>query len=446
MNNDTLIITGNKPLIGDIRVSGAKNVALKLCVASLLTDEEIVIHNIPIITDVLLMLEILEHMGVTVRREGHTVMIKNESIRSHDVPLDKGAHLRTSSMVIGPLLARYGEARIPNPGGCRIGARPIDRHIDGLRQMGATVEYHSHDGYFYAKAQSLHGIHFRFSKNSHTGTETLILAAVLAKGTTILENAAEEIEIDDLIAFVNQMGANVRRTKSREIRIEGVSSLHGATYTIMPDRNEEVTFAIAAAVTGGTIVVHESQRHNLTSFIDAMVKVGAKVEPIDEKTTQYSRMGTIHPTDIVTAPYPGFMTDWQAPWSILMTQADGVSTVHETIFESRFSYVSELKKMGARIDFYDPLVDDPHEYYNFNWNDRVDGYHHAIRINGPTSLHNAILDIDDLRAGATLVLAALAADGESYIHGIDQIDRGYEDIEKKLQSLGAHIARIKEDV
>lgn len=443
---DTFIITGHKPLTGEVRVSGAKNVALKLCVASLLTDKEIVIHNVPIITDVLLMLEILEHMGCTVRRDGHTVTIVNTSLRSHDVPLDKGAHLRTSSMVIGPLLARYGEAKIPNPGGCRIGARPIDRHIDGLRQMGAAIDYRSQDGYFYATSSALHGVRYRFPKNSHTGTETMILAAVLAKGTTVLENAAEEVEIDDLIAFVNLMGAKVRRTKSREIVIDGVNSLHGATYTIMPDRNEEVTFAIAAAVTGGDIVVHDSQRQNLPSFIDACVRAGVTIEQVDKKTTRYVRKGSIHPMDIATAPYPGFMTDWQAPWAVLMTQADGVSTVHETIFESRFSYVSQLKKMGASIDFFDPPVENPKAYYNFNWKDRIAGYHHAIRINGPSTLHNAILDIDDLRAGATLVLGALAAQGESYIHGVDQIDRGYECIEEKLQSLGAHITRIKEDI
>lgn len=446
MNTNTFIITGQKPLTGAIRLSGAKNVALKLCVASLLTDEEIVIHNVPVITDVLLMLEILEHMGVTVRRDGHTVTIKKGSIRSCTVPLDTGAHLRTSSMVIGPLLARYGEAKIPNPGGCRIGARPIDRHIQGLRQMGATIDYHTQDGYFYAKSSMLHGVRYRFPKNSHTGTETMILAAVLAKGSTVLENAAEEIEIDDLIAFVNQMGAKVRRTKSREIVIDGVDSLHGATHTIMPDRNEEVTFAIAAAVTRGDIVIHDSQRQNLTSFIEMFIKAGAMVEPIDEKTTRYSQKGSIHSTDIVTAPYPGFMTDWQAPWTLLMTQADGVSTVHEAIFESRFSYVSELKKMGVQIDFFDPAVENPQAYYNFNWEDRIEGYHHAICIRGPSLLHNAILYIDDLRAGATLVLGALAASGESYIHGIDQIDRGYERVEEKLQSLGAHITRIKEDI
>ena len=431
---------------GEVTLGGAKNVALKLSVASLLTDEEIVIHNVPVITDVLLMLEILEHMGVTVRRERHTVTIKNGSLRSCEVLLDTGAHLRTSSMVIGPLLARYGEAKIPNPGGCRIGARPIDRHIDGLRQMGATIDYHTQDGYFYATSSMLHGVRYRFPKNSHTGTETMMLAAVLAKGTTVLENAAEEIEIDDLIAFVNQMGAKVRRTKSREIVIDGVDSLHGTTYTIMPDRNEEVTFAIAAAVTGGDIVIHDSQRQNLTSFIEMFIKVGAIVEPIDEKTTRYSRKGSIHPTDIITALHPGFMTDWQAPWAVLMTQADGVSTVHETIFESRFSYVSELKKLGASIDFFDPPVENPQAYYNFNWKDRIEGYHHAIRISGPTPLHNAILDIDDLRAGATLVLGALAASGESYIHGVEQIDRGYERIEEKLQALGAQITRIKEDI
>jgi UDP-N-acetylglucosamine 1-carboxyvinyltransferase len=213
----------------------------------------------------------------------------------------------------------------------------------------------------------------------------------------------------------------------------------------MPDRNEEVTFAIAAAITRGDVTIHNSQISTLGAFIDMFTKSGMKFEQIDAHTTKYFGEGSFKATDIVTAPFPGFMTDWQAPWAVYMTQAKGISTIHETIFESRFSYVAELKKMGAEIDFYDPIVKDPKTFYNFNWKDRVNGYHQGIRITGPAKLHNAVLHIDDLRAGATLILAALVAGGESYIHGVEQVDRGYEKIEERLSQLGANIKRITEE-
>ncbi len=442
---DTFVTSGGIPLKGEVAIGGAKNVALKSLVASILTDEEVVIRNIPHIRDVQLMIEVLKTFGVRVDLSQNTVTAKNGRIASTTVPLELGAHLRTSSMVMGPLLARYKTAKIPNPGGCRIGARPIDRHIEGLRAMGADIVYQSEDGYFHAKAEKLRGTRYGFGKNTHTGTETLLLAAVLAEGETVLENAAEEVEIDDLIGLLNQMGAKIKRTTAREIVIEGVRKLHGTDYTIMPDRNEEVTFAIAAAVTGGSITAVNSREQHLTSFLKYFIKAGGKVKTLDENTTQYQGSLEYKPIDVITAPFPGFMTDWQAPWSVLMTQAVGSSSIHETVFESRFSYVSELAKMGADIEFYDPDVKNPQEFYNFNWNDRVPEYHQGIRINGPTKLHNAVLEIDDLRAGATLVLAALAAEGTSYIHGVEQIDRGYEKIEERLSKLGAKIERVKEE-
>lgn len=442
---DKLIITGGAPLRGEITVAGAKNVALKILVASLLTDEEIIIRNVPFISDVTLMLEVLAVLGVAHRRDGHTISVTHTHIHDAKVPLDVAARLRTSSMVLGPLLARYGTATTPNPGGCRLGARPIDRHINALKHMGADIQYHSDDGYFYANTEELHGATIRFPKNTHTGTETLLLAAVLAKGQTILENAAEEVEIDDLIACLTQMGANIRRTGPRTIVIEGVRKLHGTEYSIMPDRNEEVTFAVAGLMTGGDVIVNHSSRHNLGAFLDAYRHAGGAFEELDATTTRYFRDGQLKATDITTHPHPGFMTDWQAPWAVLMTQARGTSTIHETVFESRFSYVSELKKMGAHIEFFDPKVQSPEAFYNFNWADRVDGYHQGIKIKGPTTLHNAVLEINDLRAGATLVLAALSAPGESVVHGVEQVDRGYEKIEERLGALGAHIKRVTEE-
>jgi len=443
---DKFIITGGTPLAGEIAVGGAKNVALKILIASLLTDDEIVIRNVPHIRDVFSLIDVLKSLGVRASVSGHTVRIKNGNItRDPTVPLDVGAKLRTSSMVLGPLLARYGQATVPNPGGCRLGARPIDRHVEGLRAMGASILYNSNDGYFHASAQKLHGTIITFPKNTHTGTETIILAAVLADGQTIIENAAEEVEVNDLIACLNEMGARVKRTAARTIVVDGVKKLHGVQYSIMPDRNEEVTFALAAAITGGDVVVAHSQLPFLTAFLDAFTKAGGRHQRIDDTHTRYYHGDKVHPTEIVTAPYPGFMTDWQAPWAMFMTQAAGTSTIHETVFESRFSYVSELAKMGAKIDFYDPPVVNPEKFYNFNWEDRKVGYHQGIKILGPTKLHNAVLDVDDIRAGATLVLAALTASGESYISGVDLIDRGYEQIEKRLTDLGAHIRRVKEE-
>ncbi len=444
---ETFIITGQAPLAGEISVGGAKNVALKILIASLLTDEEMVISNVPNLRDVVSLIEVLKSLGIYASVEGHTVRIKDGNIiKDPIVPLDVGARLRTSSMVLGPLLARYGKAKVPNPGGCRLGARPIDRHIEGLRLMGATITYNSNDGYFHAQARKLHGANITFAKNTHTGTETIILAAVLAEGKTVIENAAEEVEVDDLISCLTMMGANIERIRPRTIAITGVKKLHGVKYSIMPDRNEEATFAILAAITKGDIVVSHSQPQYITAFLEAFTKAGGQYERLDNTHTRYWRTGPVHPTDVITHPYPGFMTDWQAPWSVLMTQAEGVSTIHETVFESRFSYVSELKKMGAHIEFYDPPVDNPEKFYNFNWEDRKAGYHQGIKITGPTKLHNAVLAVDDIRAGATLVLAALVASGQSYISGVELIDRGYEHIEKRLVKLGARIRRIKEEV
>ncbi len=443
---EKFVINGPAVLHGDVTIAGAKNVALKAIVASLLTDDEIVLHNMPQIRDVHLMLDVVKSLGVKVTIEGNTMRIKDGNTKDTIVPLEVGARLRTSSMVLGPMLSRYGSATIPNPGGCRIGARPIDRHIEGLKAMGATIDYDSKDGYFHAHAEHLHGAEINFLKNTHTGTETLLLAAVLADGTTVLKNAAEEIEIDDLISLLNAMGANITRSGNREITIVGVSKLHGTEYSIMSDRNEEATFAIAALATKGDITVHHSERRNMKIFLEAFEKAGGIYKMIDDTTTQYFYDKPIQSVNIVTGIHPGFMTDWQAPWALLMTQAEGISTIHETVFENRFFYVEELRKMGADISYLDPTVTNPETFYNFNWEDRINGNHQAIRITGPMKLHNAILSMNDLRAGATVVLAAIIATGQSFIYGVEQIDRGYEHIDTRLQALGASIERIEEDV
>ncbi|MFC1646838.1 UDP-N-acetylglucosamine 1-carboxyvinyltransferase [Patescibacteria group bacterium] len=439
---ETFIVKGGKPLVGRITLSGAKNVALKACVASLLTDDEIVIDNVPLIQDVVLMMDLISCLGVKCKVSNHKAKFHFVYNNKYQVPIEIGARLRTSSLILGPMLARFGKAVIPNPGGCRIGARPINRHIHALEKMGAKVDYSSQDGYFYASCKKLKGAIIEFEKNTHTGTEAVLLAAVLASGRTVIKNAANELEVDDLICLLNNMGAQIVRSNDREITIDGVDRLHGTHHRIMSDRNEEVTFAVAAALTNGRIIVNKSQRENIKYFLEMFKKAGGIVRKISDEVTQYSSKKVIHPTDIVVEPHPGFMTDWQAPWALLMTQAEGVSTIHETVFESRFSYVEELRKMGAKIEFFNPKVANPKSFYNFNWRDRDEDSHQAIRIVGKTKLHNAVIKMSDLRAGATLLLAALSATGESYIHQVDQIDRGYENVDARFAKLGASIKRI----
>jgi len=441
---DKFVIKGGKKLEGDVSIFGSKNTALKILVAACLTREEVIVENVPLISDLLTMADIIKHLGGEVKFNGHTVSVKLANFLSEKIALEKAAEIRTSYMFLAPLLARMGKAVIPNPGGCRIGARPIDRIVDGLEKMGVVIKYSSRDGYFHAEAPNgLTGTEYRFAKSTHTGTETMILAAVLAKGSTILENAAQEPEIDELINFLNQMGAKIVRKNPRTIVIEGVENLKGTTFKVGPDRNEVVTFAIAAIITEGDIFVNNIGRNGLEEFLNILEISGGGFE---EKTNglRFFYKGSLKATDIVTSSYPGFMTDWQGPWAVLMTKANGISTIHETVYENRFTYVDELKKMGANIHLYNPVLVDPEKVYNFNIKDDEKKFFHAAKITGPTVLHNGILDISDLRAGATLVLAALAADGESVLFGVEHLDRGYEELEKRLKTIGARISRVKE--
>lgn len=438
------IIKGGSRLAGEITISGSKNVVLKALIAACLTDEVVEIKNIPLISDFFVLLELVKEIGGKVQLSGHSVKIEVKKIKTSRITLEMGAKIRTSSMFVAPLLARNREALIPNPGGCRIGARPIDRHIEGLKHMGAISRYVSRDGYFHLKTKGLVGTTYRFFKNTHTGTETLIMAGVLAFGRTILENAAEEPEVDDLISLLNSMGAVIKRTKPRTIVIDGVKKLHGTSYSIMPDRNEVVTFAILSALTGGKIYIKNVQMNIVKSFLEAFKKAGGKWQVSDSKVRFYID-GEIKPTDIITAPYPGFMTDWQGPWSIFMTQAEGISTIHETVYENRFGYVEELKKMGANLELFSPKVKNPKVFYNFNYLQENHEGKQAVRIKGTTPLHNAVLNISDLRAGATLVIASLIAKGESVIYGAEILERGYEAFDKRLRALSANIETALEE-
>lgn len=437
------IIKGGKKLAGEVSIAGAKNVALKAIVAACMTDEKVILENVPEITDVHYMLEMVKHFGGIVEESDGTVTIEVKEIKDIRLPLETAAKMRASSLFFAPFVVRRGRAEIPNPGGDKIGARRIDMHIEGLKKIGVSV-VSKDDGYFYASADNLKGANYKFKKNTHTGTEQMILASVLAEGKTILENCAQEPEVDELIDMLNQMGGQIKRTSPRTIEVDGVEKLHSTTFRIGSDRNEAVTFAIASALTGGNIWLKNVNRKNLNEFIKEFEIAGGAIEEDDSGLVRFYVKDNILPTDVKTEIYPGFMTDWQGPWCILMTQAEGVSTIHETIYEDRFQYVNELKKMGAEIELFNPEVENPQEFYNFNYDDCTPETRHAIKIYGKVNLNNAVMTMMDLRAGATLVLGALIARGESVIYGVEHIERGYERFDERLRNLGANIECIEE--
>jgi UDP-N-acetylglucosamine 1-carboxyvinyltransferase len=441
---DKFVITGGNKLQGEINIAGAKNAALKVLVAACMTEEKVVIHNVPLIADLHVMIEIMKELGVDVELNDHTVTIQAKQFAHSSIPLDMGARARTSAMFIGPLLARTGEAIIPNPGGCRLGARPIDRTVEGVSQMDVDITYHSEDGYFHARTKDLKGTNYHFPKSTHTGTETMIIAAALADGTTVLDNAAEEPEINDVISLINAMGGDVKRTANRQITIVGKKKLHGAEFTISPDRIEVATFAIAAVITGGDVFVKDAHKAHIDAFMEKYKATGAGYE-VKEGGIRFFANGTLKSVDVETGIHPGFLTDWQAPWAILMTQAEGTATIHETVFENKFGYVKDLKRMGAKVKLFNPDVVDREAVYNFNLEDDKPEFFHAVQITGPKQLHNAVMTTLDIRAGAAIVLAALIAKGTSTIFGIEKLDRGYEGFETRLSKLGADIKRVAEE-
>ncbi len=436
---EKLIVKGGKQLRGETTVSGAKNVVLKALVAACLTDEKVTITNIPFISDLIVMTDIIKHLGGDVRFGDHVISVRVKNIKTDTIDLETAAEIRTSFMFLAPLLARKKSAVIPNPGGCRIGARPIDRIVDGLKKMNVSIKYVSRDGYFHAFTTGLEGARYKFSKNTHTGTETLILAAVLAKGRTILENAAEEPEIDELIGFLNKMGAKIKREKRRTILIDGVKKLSGAKLSIGYDRNEVVTLAVAAILTEGDIFIKGIKKNGLSEFLDKLKEIGGGYEE-KKNGIRFFYKNQLSSGKVTTAPYPAFMTDWQGPWAVLMTKAKGSSVIHETVYENRFTYLNELEKMGGEFELFNPKIKNPKKLYNFDTEE--DGQYHAIRIKGPVELHNGVVNISDLRAGATLVLGALSAKGESVIFGVEHLDRGYEQLDLRLRKLGADIQRV----
>ena len=439
---DAFVIYGGKPLNGEVTLSGAKNIALKVLIASLLFKGKVVLNNIPRIRDVYELLNLINALGAHATfTDNNTVTVDRSALKEKTLDLLYASKIRTSFMFFAPLLHAFQECFIPNPGGCRLGARSIDRSIDGLKALGVEVDYSSESGYFHATLPQLPGGTYKFVKPSHTGTELLIMLAVISDKQSIIENAGMEPEIDDLISFLNEAGGKVRR-EDHSIIIEGVAALEQKNpFTIATDRNEAVTFAALAIASKGSILVKEAKPLELAAFHEILEKIGGKVEIVNESSVRYSYQGPIKAITVETTPHPGFMTDWQPPLAVLLTQAEGESIITERMFENRFSYVSELHKIGAQIEFFEPEIENPKEYYEFNYEEGKK-YQQTIKITGPQKLHNGVLSIADLRAGATLAIGALLAPGESVVNGASHLERGYEDFVGKVRGLGGDIVKV----
>ncbi len=439
---DVFKVVGGTPLHGSVRIGGAKNASYKILIASLLCKSESRLLNFSHISDVYAVRNIINYLGGEVTQAGERALfVRPENLSSHKIDPDHGEQGRFSTMFIPILVHRLGKAVVPAPGGDKIGKRPLDRHFDGLKALGIDVRYK--DGLFHAEADVIKGTTYRFAKNTHTGTETMIMAAVLAEGKTVLENAAAEHEVDDLIAFLNKCGAKIVRTAPRTITIEGVDSLHGAIHKILPDHNEAVSYACAALATKGDVIIENADPNDMRAFLDVLEAMEAGYE-IGDYGIRFYYDGPLQAIDITTAVAPGFKTDWQPLWSTLMTQAEGTSHLHETIMSNRFHYVDDLREMGAKIELYQPEVEDPSKTYNFYLEDDKPDAKHAIAIHGPTPLKAGSFEVQDLRHGATLITAALAAEGTSYISGAAHVDRGYENLAGRLTSMGADISRVEQ--
>ena len=416
---DKLRITGGAKLQGQIKIGGAKNSALPAMAASLLTAGEVALENLPMVNDIFTMRRLLRELGVGVEfGTDHSGRLKAEKILSFEAPYDLVKTMRASVLVLGPLLARTGHARVSMPGGCAIGARPINLHIKAFEKLGATIR--TEHGYVDATAGRLTGAEIHFEKITVTGTENLMMAATLAEGQTVLQNAACEPEILDLAEMLTKMGARIEGAGTHTITIDGIPELKGTTHRIIPDRIEAGTFLVAGAITNGDLELVDSTPAHLTGVVERLRETGVHIETGPGRMAVRGN-GELRAADVVTKEYPGFATDMQAQYMALMTQADGKSVITENIFENRFMHASELTRMGADIQ-----IDGPR----------------AI-VTGKTRLTGANVIASDLRASASLIIAALVADGFTVIDRVYHLDRGYEKIEEKLRSVGAQIERIK---
>jgi UDP-N-acetylglucosamine 1-carboxyvinyltransferase len=420
---DKFVVRGGNPLRGTIRVSGAKNSALPCMAAAILTEDEVVLENIPQVHDIETERKLLTSMGAEVElgygRAQHRTTISCRILSDPTAKYEIVKTMRASSLVLGPLVARCGLARVAMPGGCAIGGRPIDLHIKGLESMDAVISYEH--GYIEARAERLKGAHIVFDKITVTGTEDLLMAAVLAEGESLFENCAREPEVTDLAALLTAMGAKIEGAGTATIRVQGVDRLHGAKHRINPDRIEAGTFLVAGAITGGDLCVANCNPAHLGAVVARLTDAGARIDNIGPDSIRVRSEGDLKAVDVSTEEYPGFPTDMQAQYMALATQAEGTSQITENIFENRFMHVQELVRMGADI--------------------RVEGRTATVR--GKSQLSSAAVMCSDLRASASLVLAALVADGESILDRVYHMDRGYEHIEEKLRGVGAQIRRMR---
>ncbi|MBA4122736.1 MAG: UDP-N-acetylglucosamine 1-carboxyvinyltransferase [Acidobacteria bacterium] len=422
---DKFLIRGGKPLKGTVKISGAKNSALPCLAATLLTAETVTLHNVPYVKDLITQRRLLEDLGATVLTpELHTHKVRAANIEIYEAPYDLVKTMRASVLALGPLLARFGQAKVSLPGGCAIGTRPIDLHLKAFEQLGATVSLEAGNVIARAPNGRLVGADTFFEKVSVTGTENVMMAASLARGKTTIHNAAREPEIEDLAELLNKMGANIKGAGTETITIEGIEDLGEADHTIIPDRIETGTFIVAAAITNGELEIKNCHPKHLAAVIEKLRETGVEIEVADETLTVKCGGKKLRSKNVTTEPHPLFPTDMQAQYMALMTQAEGTSTIVETIFENRFMHASELVRMGADI--------------------QISG--NTATINGKTKLMGAPILASDLRASASLVLAGLAAEGETLIDRVYHIDRGYETIVRKLCGIGADIERITENL
>jgi len=415
---DRLAIRGGKRLRGNVRISGAKNATLPILAATVLCPGVHTIRNVPLLRDVRTMISLLENLGSSVELRGDIAVVESDGFKRHEAPYELVKTMRASVVILGPLLARLGQAKVSLPGGCAIGARPINLHLRALEKMGAKIALE--EGYVVARAKKLKGGDIYFDIPTVTGTENVMMAAVLAEGYTRIENAAREPEVVDLAQALVSMGARIKGAGESVIEIEGVSELRPIDHTVIPDRIEAGTFMTAAAIAGGDIILENCRIDHLDAVVNKLRETGVRIE-LTEKGVRVQMSSRPEASDIKTMPYPGFPTDMQAQFMALMTVARGTSVISETIFENRFMHVAELKRLGADI--------------------RIEG--HTATVNGIKSLKGAPVMATDLRASASLVVAGLVAEGETVIDRVYHIDRGYEHIESKLTRLGADIKRLK---
>lgn len=430
------VIEGGVPLRGTVKLSGAKNAVTKMLVASMLSEAPTRLRNAPRhVGDVAITQTVIEALGGHVTwADDSTAIVETAQIASPSVPAALGRKNRLAILTAGPMLHRTGVAVIPLPGGDRIGPRPVNFHIEGLKQMGAEVE--ERDNAYHLQARRLRGTTVKLPFPSVGATETLIIAATLAQGVTIIQNAAVEPEIIDLIMFLQKMGAIIEQRTDRKIVIEGVDRLHGADHRILADRMEAVSLAVAAYVTHGDVRLEGADQNHLLTFLNTLYRIG--LDFTVEDTAIRFNGGVWPPRSIAleTDVHPGFMTDWQQPFTVLLTQAQGMSVVHETLYEDRFGYTQALRQMGADIGLYSKCLGEVQCRF------REREYFHSAIIRGPTPLNAATLDIPDIRAGCSYIVAALCARGTSVAYGIEHIERGYEQLDAKLRALGAHIEKV----